>query len=110
MGEFIQGWWDKYGDTVAGVNRHLFKLASVSDNDDDNRLGDYLNLLGAKLTSPKQRGRQTQLGNLMQASKGRVYRGFKVVAAGVGRGAEKLYKLEDHRNAVAQSDIVEVTI
>jgi hypothetical protein len=110
MGEFIQGWWDKYGDTVAGVNRHLFKLASVSDNDDDNRLGDYLNLLGAKLTSPKQRGRQTQLGNLMHASTGRVYRGFKVVAAGVGRGAEKLYKLEDHRNAVAQSDIVEVTI
>lgn len=96
MGDFIEEWWKKYGASEVGINRHLFKMASVSDDDNENQLGEYLNLLGAKLTSSKQRGRQTQLGNLMNDAKGRVYRGLKVAFVRLLRG-EKMYKLEDHR-------------
>lgn len=95
MGEFIQAWWDLYGNGEAGLSR-LFKLASVSDDDNENKLGDYLNLLGAKLSSGKMRGRQQQLGRLLDSTKGRVYRGFKIAYVRLLRG-EKMYRLEDHR-------------
>jgi hypothetical protein len=109
MGEFIDEWWNKYADSEAGLSRHLFKLASVSDNDSDNELGDYLNLLGAKLSSSKMRGRQQQLGRLLDATKGRVYRGFKIAYVRLLRG-EKMYRLEDHRMQNADGQEFEITL
>lgn len=96
MGDFISEWWKQNGEKEVGISRVLFKLASVSDDENENKLGLHLNLLSAKLTSSKQRGRQTQLGRLLDNCKGRVYRGFKVTYTRMLHG-EKMYKLEDHR-------------
>lgn len=108
MGEFIDEWWKKYTDKEVGLSR-LFRMASVSDSDSENELGEYLNLLGAKLSSSKQRGRQQQLARLLDSCKGRVYRGFKVAYVRLLRG-EKMYRLEDHRKAQADGEEFEVTL
>lgn len=102
MGDFIEAWAKAYGSNECGINRHLFKLASFSDDNNDNVTGDYKNLLSGNLTSPKQRGRQIQLGRLLDNAKGRVYRGYKVAYVRLLNG-EKIYKLEDHREATEQA-------
>jgi len=96
MGDFVVEWWKCHGDKEIGLSQSLFKLASVSDTDSENETGQYKNLLSAKLTSNKQRGRAQQLGRLLDAAKGRVYQDFKIVYTRILRG-EKMYKLEDHR-------------
>lgn len=103
MGDFIEAWANKYGAQESGINRHLFKLASYSDDDNEQRTGDYKNLLSGKLTSTKQRGRQIQLGRLLDDAKGRVYRGYKVAYVRLLSG-EKIYKLEDHREVPSNVD------
>jgi hypothetical protein len=92
MGDFVRAWADKYGNSDTSAY-NLFELASYADSDYENASGDWRNLLDTMLTSPKQRGRQTQLGNILQARRDTVVAGFKVVFAKAQKGAN-FWRLE----------------
>jgi hypothetical protein len=92
MGDFVRAWAEKYGsgDTSA---YSLFELASYADSDYENASGDWRNLLDTMLTSQKQRGRQTQLGNILQARRDTVVAGCKITWAKIQRGVN-FWRLE----------------
>lgn len=80
MGDFILAWADKFGNADTSAHE-LFKLASYADDDANNMLGEWQNLLGDLLNSQKQRGRQTQLGRILNDHRDKVVAGYKIVWA-----------------------------
>jgi putative DNA primase/helicase len=91
MTEFVQAWAVKYGLNRVGSG-DLFKLASYSDNETDNKVGDWRNLLGELIASTSQRGRQTRFGNHMNEYIDRVVGEYKITLAG-STGGQKFYQL-----------------
>ena len=92
LGDFIRAWAAKFGSADTSAHE-LFKLASYADSDADNALGEWPNLLGDILTAQKQRGRQTQLGNILNKHRDKVVAGFKVTFAKIQRGVS-FWRLE----------------
>ncbi|MBK8467767.1 MAG: hypothetical protein IPL32_18300 [Chloracidobacterium sp.] len=92
MNDFIKAWWEKHNN-AATSSYDLLKLASVSDNDADNRTGEWSNLLADILTSPSQTGRLVALGKLLGSNRDKVIAGYKIVFAKMQRG-KAFWRLE----------------
>lgn len=95
LADFIKAWWDKFSNTTVSAYE-LFKLASYADSDADNMLAEWHNLLSDMLTSPKQRGRQTQLGNILNRLRDNVIAGYKITFAKSQKGMH-FWRLEAKR-------------
>lgn len=93
VGEFVKAWFDKFGRNPV-ASKDLFKLASYSDNNDDNRNGEWMNLLADFVDGRTQQSRATKLGNLLKQNRNKVVAGHKVVDAGTSHGYQ-LWKLLD---------------
>ncbi len=112
MGDFVNAWWDRHGkrDTSPA---DLFHIASYYDNEPSiysERSGSEgeeanpftepagvvrgLNLLDELLPSPKERGRQIQLGKLLNKHQDRVVSGLKIVKSKAQKG-QQFWRLED---------------
>ena len=110
--DFVKKWWEKQQINVAaGVSDsslssyELFKLASYSDSDSDNSLGDWHDLLGDMLTSQSQRGRQIQLGKILDKNQDQVIAGFKVQHAKTANGS-KYWHLSTFAGRKSPTDIL----
>lgn len=85
MRDFVKAWLEKQQQREAEdmdkalSSFELFKLASVSDNNADNELGDWQNLLGDVLGSGNALSRSTRLGILLTSNKDKVFCGHKIV-------------------------------
>lgn len=105
MIDFVKAWWEKQqwlerkrqieivgkDETKTEIclsSYELFKLASYSDTDADNAFDEWQNLLGDMLTSPKQKGRQTQLGKILDAHVDKVVAGYKIKLAKTANGSK----------------------
>lgn len=100
MIDFVKAWWEKqqwlerkhHIDAKTEIclsSQELFKLASYRDFDrDDDDGGEWHNLLGDMLTSPKQKGRQTQLGKILDAHIDKVVAGYKIKLAKTANGSK----------------------
>ncbi|MCB0104618.1 MAG: hypothetical protein KDE53_01885, partial [Caldilineaceae bacterium] len=92
LADFVKAWWVEFPDKAAPAYE-LFKLASFSDDDAQNVIGTWHNLLGDMLTSSKERGRQTQLGKILAENQDKVISGYKISFAHASNGV-KFWKLE----------------
>lgn len=72
----------------------LFKLASVSDNNDENRSNEYYDLLGDMLGAGNQRSRQTKLGHILSENRDKVIAGHKILLDERRSGGVKWWRLE----------------
>lgn len=99
MIDFVKAWWEKqqwlerkrHIDAKTEIclsSQDLFKLASYRDFDPEDDGGEWQNLLGDMLTSPKQRGRQTQLGKILDAHADKVVAGYKIKLAKTANGSK----------------------
>ena len=105
MIDFVKAWWEKQqwlerkrqieivgkGEAKTEIclsSQELFKLASYSDTDTSNAFEGWQNLLGDMLTSSKQRGRQTQLGKILDAHADKVVAGYKIKLAKTANGSK----------------------
>lgn len=105
MIDFVKAWWEKQqwlerkrqieivGKDEAKTeiclsSQELFKLASYSDTDTSNAFEEWQNLLGDMLTSPKQKGRQTQLGRILDTHIDKVVAGYKIKLAKTANGSK----------------------
>lgn len=66
----------------------LFKLASYADDEAQQKMGEWHNLLADMLTSQKQKGRQTQLGKILDTHHDKVVAGFKISLAKTANGSK----------------------
>lgn len=104
MADFVAEWWDKYKLTDVPTN-DLFKLASYSDDNVENQVGDWKNLLSNMLTSQKQRGRQTQLGNILNSNRDKIVAGYKIKYAKAQRGMA-YWRLEMPKVVEPQTEVL----
>jgi hypothetical protein len=99
MIDFVKAWWEKqewlerkrHIDAKTEIclsNQDLFKLASYRDFAPDGDDSEWQNLLGDMLTSPKQKGRQTQLGKILDAHIDKVVAGYKIKLAKTANGSK----------------------
>jgi|GEM_PF-3485752 len=91
--DFVRAWWDKYGGGNTS-GKDLFRLASFADSDEENAKGGWKGLLDDVLTSSKQRGRETQLGNILTENRDKVIGQYKITHAGIVDG-RTVWKLLD---------------
>lgn len=88
---FVKAWWEKYGGEAV-MSFDLFKLASMSDNEAENKMGGWENLLEEILTASKQAGRLVQFGKMMATNRDQVFAGYKITVS-ANTGNVKSYKL-----------------
>lgn len=112
MSDFVEEWWKKQQElegirqaeiAASGTSKtetclssyELFKLASYADDEDKAKaLGEsWCNLLGDMLSSQKQRGRQTQLGRILETHLEKVVAGYKITLAKTANGS-KFWQLQ----------------
>lgn len=103
--DFVKAWWERQqalegkrqAEIIAGGESktetclssfELFKLASYADDEAQQKMGEWHNLLGDMLTSPKQKGRQTQLGKILDTHHDKVVAGFKISLAKTANGSK----------------------
>lgn len=97
--EFVKAWAEKQAQRLAaGYDaclpvKELFKLASVSDDDKENQLGEYKDLLGYSLGAGNRRSRLTRLGLILAENREKVIAGFKVKFE-KHSGNDKFWRLE----------------
>lgn len=92
MKDWVLAWWNKQEELRKGEekatgqpcekyplsSKKLFKLASFADDPTENKLGGWENLLGDMLTAPKEHGRTTQLGRILNGHRDKVVAGCKI--------------------------------
>jgi len=91
MADFVKAWWDKYHqdaitEDCSVSSSQLFRLASYSDDDAENRTGDWNNLLGDLLGTGKQRARQTKLGIILREMSDKVIGHYKICQGKINQG------------------------
>ena len=92
--EFVSAWHEQHGTNEVGV-ASLFLIASTKDSTDSSgeKVLIGVGLLDEFLRSDKEKGRRTQLGELLKTKVDRVYGEFRIVSAGRKQGAAR-YRLE----------------
>lgn len=127
MSDFVMEWWGRYGSADV-PSTDLFQIASHYDYEPslhsdvdsnvDVKTGEAnpftqpagtvrgLDLLGDLLTAHKERGRATQLGNLLKKHEDRIVNGYKIVKGKVQNG-KQWWRLEDKRPGAAVDAVAE---
>lgn len=97
MADFVKAWWTKFHEDRTGEcsvsSGQLFKLASYSDDDMENRSGEWTNLLGDMLGTGKQRARQTKLGIILREMSDKVIGNYKICQGKINQG-QRHYTLQ----------------
>lgn len=98
MTAFIKGWWDKFHegrakDDYAVSSTELFKLASYSDDDAENKIGDWSNLLGDMLGTGRQHSRLIKLGMILTNMTDKVIGNYKICQRPI-KGGRRMYILQ----------------